>query len=109
MTGDGFDGFLAAVEASRKEYEKYAASHPSLPACALIPMHREYIPELERVRAKREKTLQQAKDENMTRVLKDLAIDREKNPAGALADRWNPDEEEEDDGDINIIDRCERP
>ena len=43
----------------------------------------------------------------MTRVLKDLAIDREKNPAGALADRWDPDEEDDDDGDINIIDRCE--
>jgi len=72
-------------------------------------VHSEYIPELERVRAKREKTLQQAKDENMTRVLKDLAIDREKNPAGALADRWDPDEDDDDDGDINIIDRCERP
>jgi len=70
-------------------------------------VHREYIPELQRARAQREKTLQRAKDENMTRVLKDLAIDREKNPAGALADRWDPDEEDEDDGDINIIDRCE--
>ncbi|KIM44220.1 hypothetical protein M413DRAFT_68229 [Hebeloma cylindrosporum] len=91
VTGDGFDGFLAAVEASRKEYEN------------------EYIPELKRAQAKREKTLQQAKDENMSRVLKDRAIDREKNPAGALADRWNPDEEDEDDddGDINIIDRSE--
>ena len=28
VTGDGFDGFLAAVEASRKEYDKYAASLP---------------------------------------------------------------------------------
>lgn len=45
----------------------------------------------------------------MARVLQDLAIDREKNPAGALADRWDPDEEDDDDGDINIIDRCERP
>ena len=45
----------------------------------------------------------------MTRVLKDLAIDREKNPAGALTDRWDPDEDDDDDGDINIIDRCERP
>jgi len=89
VTGDGFDEFLAAVEASREEYEK------------------EYIPELQRARAQREKTFQRAKDENMTRVLKDLAIDREKNPAGALADRWDPDEEDDDDGDINIMDRSE--
>lgn len=108
VTGDGFDGFLAAVEASRKEYEEYAATLVS-PAGALTAVYSEYIPELERVRAKREKTLQKAKDENMTRVLKDLAIDREKNPVGALADRWDPDEEDDDDGDINIIDRCERP
>jgi len=80
---------------------------PLLTAAALRTLHREYIPELQRARAQREKTLQRAKDENMTRVLKDLAIDREKNPAGALDDRWDPDEEDDDDGDINIIDRCE--
>lgn len=107
VTGDGFDGFLAAVEASRKEYEKYATTLVP-PAGALTSVYSEYVPELERVREKREKTLQKAKDENMTRVLKDLAIDREKNPVGTLADRWDPDEDD-DDGDINIIDRCERP
>lgn len=45
----------------------------------------------------------------MTRVLKDLAIDREKNPAGALADRWEDDDEEDDaddEGELDIIDRC---
>ena len=42
----------------------------------------------------------------MNRVLSDLAIDRERNPAAAALDRWDPDEEgEDDDGDINIIDR----
>ena len=41
--------------------------------------------------------------------MKDLAIDREKNPGSALEDRWDPEEEEEyDDGDdLDIIDRCE--
>lgn len=43
----------------------------------------------------------------MSRFMKDLAIDREKNPEGALADRWDPEEEEYDDGDdLDIIDRC---
>jgi len=75
----------------------------------LIKSGREYLPELQRAREQREKTLREAKDETMARVIKDLAIDREKNPAGALADRWDPDDEEEDaddEGDINIIDRC---
>jgi len=44
----------------------------------------------------------------MNRLLKDLAIDRAKNPASALNDRWDSGEEDEEDeeGDINIVDRC---
>lgn len=43
----------------------------------------------------------------MSRVMKDLAVDRERNPAAAAADRWDPEEEEEEDegDDIDIIDR----
>lgn len=43
----------------------------------------------------------------MSRVMKDLAVDRERNPAAAAADRWDPEEEDEEDdgGDIDIIDR----
>lgn len=45
----------------------------------------------------------------MSRFMKDLTLDREKNPAAAAADRWDPAEEEEDededDLDMNIIDR----
>ncbi|KAF9483690.1 hypothetical protein BDN70DRAFT_873541 [Pholiota conissans] len=95
VTGDGFKEFFEAVEASREEYEN------------------DYLPELQRARERREKTLSQAKEkakaDSMTRVMKDLAIDRERNPAGALADRWDPEEEEEedDDADIDIIDRSE--
>ncbi|KAF4622000.1 hypothetical protein D9613_009297 [Agrocybe pediades] len=91
-TGDGFDDFLEAVEGSREEYE------------------RDYLPELLKAREQREKVLREAKDETMARVMKDLAIDREKNPAGALADRWDPDDEDEDaddEGELNIIDRSE--
>ncbi|PPQ65060.1 hypothetical protein CVT26_015756 [Gymnopilus dilepis] len=89
--GAGFKEFIEAVEASREEYQN------------------EYLPELERAKAQREKTLQEAKQDSMNRFMKDLAIDREKNPGSALEDRWDPEEEEEyDDGDdLDIIDRCE--
>lgn len=42
----------------------------------------------------------------MNRLLKDLSIDRARNPASALNDRWDSEEEDADDGDIDIIDRC---
>jgi len=86
VTGDGIKEFFEAVEASREEYEK------------------DYVPELEKARAKREKSLQAVKDDSMNRLLKDLSIDRASNPASALNDRWDS-EEEDDDGDM--IDRSE--
>jgi hypothetical protein len=76
----------------------------------------DYLPELQRAREQREKTLDQAKEkakaDNLARAMKDIAIDRERNPAAALADRWKleeeeEEEEEEDDMEINLIDRCE--
>ena len=69
---------------------------------------RDYVPELEKARAQREESLQAIKDDSMNRLLKDLAIDRAKNPASALNDRWDSEDEEDvdDEGDINIIDRC---
>lgn len=74
--------------------------------CQFIPECREYLPELEKARKQRAKTLQEVKDDSMNRLLKDLAIDRTKNPHGPLHDRWDPEEEEEDDDtEINIIDR----
>jgi GPN-loop GTPase len=67
---------------------------------------RDFIPESERVRAQREKSLQSVKEDSMNPLL-GLAIDRAKNPASALNDRWNSDEEDiGDEGDVNIIDRC---
>ncbi|KAK7047588.1 hypothetical protein VNI00_006356 [Paramarasmius palmivorus] len=95
MSGAGIKEFFDAVEASREEYEK------------------EYLPELARARAAREKSLQTAKEDSMNRLMKDLAVDRANNPGGALNDRWNPDEEDEengdddDDDDANLIDRSE--
>jgi hypothetical protein len=69
--------------------------------------HREYLPELARVRAQREATLQKQKEDSTTRMLADLAVDRASDPNFAARDSWNPDEEEEEDdgGELNIIDR----
>jgi len=92
MTGDGIKEFFDAVEASREEYEK------------------DYLPELRRVQAAREKTLAAKKEESMSRLMKDLAVDKSRNPS-AFADRFTSDEEDEDDdgdmSDNDIIDRNE--
>ncbi|KAH9987614.1 XPA-binding protein 1 [Russula compacta] len=94
-TGDGVTEFFQAVEASREEYE------------------REYVPELARVRAQREATLQKQKEDSTTQMLADLAVDRANDPNFAAQDRWNPNEEEQeeedDGGELNIIDKSEDP
>ncbi|PFH49552.1 hypothetical protein AMATHDRAFT_147528 [Amanita thiersii Skay4041] len=97
MTGAGVKEFFEAVDVSREEYEK------------------DYLPELERARAQREKSLQDAKQDSMDRLMKDLTVDRQRNPAAFTNDKWDPEEEEEeeeeeevdDDSDMNIIDRNE--
>ena len=109
MTGDGVAEFFQAVEASREEYEK-CALFPLDQFDLADPLSREYLPELARVRAHREATLQKQKDDSTARMLADLAVDRANNPSSAAQDRWNPDEEEqgeeeEDGGELNIIDK----
>ncbi|KAI0631803.1 XPA-binding protein 1 [Trametes polyzona] len=95
VTGAGVKEFFDAVDASRTEYEK------------------EYLPELQRAREAREKSLKAVKEDSMSRFMKDLSLDRERNPAAAAADRWDPadeaedEEEDDDDLDVNIIDRSE--
>ena len=42
----------------------------------------------------------------MNRLLKDLSIDRAQYPASALNDLWDSEEEDADEGDMYIIDRC---
>jgi len=64
---------------------------------------REYLPELEKARQQKERTLQEVKDESMNRLINDLAIDRARNPHGPLDEQWE-EEEEEDDGDIDVLD-----
>jgi len=92
VTGAGIPEFFEAVEASRVEYEK------------------EYLPELELARAARDESLRVAKEDSMSRLMKDLVVDRAQNPDAAMNDRWDPTEEEgDDDDDINIVDRSDGP
>lgn len=73
-----------------------------------------YFPDLERSRAAREKTLQDAradvKQDSMDRLMKDLTIDRANNPDAALLDKWEQEEDEDEVGadeglDVNIRDQ----
>jgi hypothetical protein len=68
---------------------------------------REYLPELERARAARDKSLQGMKDESMGRFVKDLTVDKQRNPT--LGEAWEEDENVDENGDDNVIDRCELP
>lgn len=73
---------------------------------------REYLPEIQRAKAAREQTLQAAKEDSMNRLMKDLAVDRARDPETA-GDSWDPsteeDEEVDEDLDVNIIDRSKFP
>ena len=66
---------------------------------------REYLPELERARAARDKSLQNIKDDSMARLEKDLAADKQRNPA--LNETW--EEEVDEDGEDEVVDRCKLP
>lgn len=66
---------------------------------------RDYLPELERARAARDKSLQDIKDESMVRLTRDLAIDKRLNPA--LNETWEEEDDNLDEDEDNIIDRCE--
>ncbi|KAI6145023.1 hypothetical protein BKA82DRAFT_147578 [Pisolithus tinctorius] len=89
LTGDGIKEFFDAVEESRDSYEK------------------EYLPELARARAAREQSLQESKEDSMNRFMKDFSLDQAKN-THATDDKWESEEENEDDDvDVNLIDRSD--
>ncbi|KAF9534459.1 hypothetical protein CPB83DRAFT_889445 [Crepidotus variabilis] len=99
-TGDGFSDFLAAVEASREEYEK------------------DYLPEILAAQEIRAKTLDQVKQDSMNRAMEDMKLDKEKNP-GRFGDRFDGTEAEDDEieeeydeyddenEEIGLVDRSE--
>lgn len=87
----------------------YSLQLPDVDINSLNTLRRDYLPELKRVQEAREKTLAAKKEESMSRLMKDLAVDKKRNPA-AFTDRFASDEEEgdDDDGDMSdndIIDR----
>ena len=62
----------------------------------------EYLRTRARSARAREKSLKDLKDDSLNRFMKDLAVDREKNPSAAAADRWDPSTEEGDDDDDDV-------
>jgi hypothetical protein len=94
---------------------KHQALHLSFSVVYLLGHllnYREYLPELERSRAAQQESLQSMKEDSMSRMMKDLAVDRERFPEAAKRDLWaeeqNAEEEgadDDDDDEINIIDR----
>lgn len=70
-------------------------------------MRRDYLPELERSRASREQALEDIKADSVSRMMKDIELDKKSNPKGALHEKWdlNEDEEDDDDAELNLIDR----
>ena len=77
------------------------------PRACVSSWRREYLPELARARAAREKSLQETKEDSMTRFMKDFTLDRARNPRAAADDGWDSEEgaEDDDDLDVNIIDQ----
>ncbi|KAI0771449.1 XPA-binding protein 1 [Irpex lacteus] len=95
LTGDGMKEFFDAVDDAKEEYL------------------RDYLPTLVTARLQREEQLKKArsaaKEDSLRRLMKDLEVDRAKNPSAN--DRW-AQEEDDDEGaddelDVNIIDRSE--
>lgn len=93
VTGAGIKEFFTAVEEAREEYEK------------------EYVPELKRMMAEREKTLETFKQESLNAAMKDLEVDKKKPWTGPgkdpRADQFMDVEEEnpdDDDGDETYLD-----
>lgn len=64
----------------------------------------EYVPELARAHAAREANLAAKKADSMNRMLNDLSVDKEANPGAFANDRWNPDEDDDMDGNNDDID-----
>ncbi|KAG0002213.1 hypothetical protein BGZ65_002829 [Modicella reniformis] len=87
VTGAGMDDFLKAVDQAVIEYDQ------------------EYKPELERVLREREKKKELDKKEQMTRLMKDMAMEEKgqevrfgKGPRKSKDDKDEEEEEDEDDG-----------
>ncbi|CAG7850646.1 GPN-loop GTPase 1 {ECO:0000250/UniProtKB:P47122} {ECO:0000250/UniProtKB:P47122} [Serendipita indica DSM 11827] len=96
VTGAGISDFFKAVEEARKEYEE------------------DYVPEMKRMMAEREKTLETFKKESLNAAMKDLSVDSARPWSGPgpdpRTDKFAEDEAEEeenidaDDGEETYLD-----
>ena len=81
MTGDGIDDFFEAVEEKRKEFE------------------RDYRPELEKRRKEREADSASKREQDLTKVMRDMNMNpKSKTTEKAAAPTYPSDEEEDEDG-----------
>jgi GTPase SAR1 family protein len=78
MTGAGIDDFLKAVEGKVEEYE------------------REYKPEMEKARKRREEEKLKGKQKELDRLMKDLEMDKKKKEEPNVVSDVESDEEEEE-------------
>ncbi|KIX04877.1 uncharacterized protein Z518_05748 [Rhinocladiella mackenziei CBS 650.93] len=81
MTGDGIDDFFDAVEEKRKEFE------------------RDYRPELEKRRKEREKEGASTREQDLTKVMRDMNVNERPTTSRKPTETDESDEEEEDDND----------
>ena len=75
LTGAGFGDFIKAVAEATDEY------------------HKDYVPEMKRVIAQKEKKLEEIKKENLDRAMNDISL------SGQSSDTWAEEDEEEEDMD----------
>lgn len=83
MTGQGIDEFFNAVEEKRKEFE------------------RDYRPELEKRRKEREKEAASKREQDLTRVMKDMSMDAVPRAAGGPSKKGESESEGDDDDDVD--------
>ncbi len=81
MTGDGIDEFFEAVEEKRKEFD------------------RDYKPELERRRKERENENVTKRENDLTKVMKDMNMESRSKVVGDAAREESDDDDDDDDDD----------
>ncbi|EXJ86119.1 hypothetical protein A1O1_06489 [Capronia coronata CBS 617.96] len=83
MTGEGVDDFFEAVEEKRKEFE------------------RDYKPELEKRRKERENEAASKREQDLTRVMKDMSMDGTPSASGRPSAKDDSESDRDDDEDVD--------
>ncbi|KAL2430623.1 GPN-loop GTPase 1 [Exophiala dermatitidis] len=83
MTGEGIDDFFDAVEEKRKEFEK------------------DYRPELEKRRKQREEEAASKREQDLTRVMKDMSMDATASTSEKRSGKDDAESSEDDEDDLD--------